>query len=367
VNAPVVEFVSAEALKQSIGPWRNLCARAAEPNPFVDPDFLLPLIAYENPRGLAAALISAGDDRLIGLVAFRPPPLGVGLARVWQSAYAALPASVFDREAIEAALVAFVAGLRERTRLAGIIWPMTETGGALAEVVEKIANAEGLPVSVAASTRRAALRLAGLAAFEASLDPERRRRWRRQARRLAERGRVETMTGPEAVEAFLSVESKGWKGRRRTALADDPARLAFARSALDAFARAGRLDALGLLLDGAPIAAGLMLISGARGYYWKSAYDEAFAVFSPGLQLALAHSRRLSEQSDLELLDSCALEDHPMIGRLWSDWLRFDDIALGLRPGSHRPLRIWVALARVRAAAREGVKRLLYRALGRTR
>jgi len=367
VNAPVVEFASPEALKKSASAWRDLCARAAEPNPFVDPDFLLPLIAYENQRGLMTALVWADGGRLIGLVALRMPPLGVGLARVWQSAYSPLPASAFDREAIVYALAAVVAGLREQTRFAGIVWPMTETGGALAVALGQISKADALPVLVVASVRRAALRLAGLAAFEAGLDPERRRRWRRQARRLAERGRIETRIGAEAVEAFLSVESKGWKGRRRTALADDPARLAFARSALEAFARAGRLDALALVLDGAPIAAGIMLISGARGYYWKSAYDEAFAGFSPGVQLALAHSRRLAERTDLALLDSCALEDHPMIGRLWSNLLAFEDIALGLRPGASRPLHIWVALAQARAAAREALKRLVYRALGRRR
>jgi Acetyltransferase (GNAT) domain len=367
VNAPVVEFASPEALKQSVRPWRDLCARAAEPNPFVDPDFLLPLIAYENPSRLTAALVWATGGRLIGLVALQLPPLGVGLARVWQSAYSPLSASTFDRDAIVDALAALVAGFRDQTRLAGIIWPMTESSGALAEALGQIAKTHTLPVAVLANTRRAALRLAGLAAFEASLDAERRRRWRRQARRLAERGRVETMTGAEAVEAFLAVESKGWKGRRGAALADDPARLAFARSALEAFARAGRIDALALVLNGAPIAAGVMLISGARGYYWKSAYDEGFAIFSPGLQLALAHSRRLSERPGLELLDSCALEDHPMIGRLWGDLLAFEDIALGLRPGASRRLRVWVALARARATAREALKRLVFRALGRKR
>jgi Acetyltransferase (GNAT) domain len=367
VNAPVVEFTSPEALSKSTDAWRDLCARAAEPNPFVHPDFLLPLIAYENPSRLTTAFVWANGGRLIGLAAFRLPPLGVGLARVWQSAYSPLSASVFDGEAIVDALAALVASFREQTRLVGLIWPMTESGGALADALGEISKADTLSVEVLASSRRAALRLTDVPAFETGLDPERRRRWGRQARRLAERGRIETRIGAEAVEAFLTVESRGWKGRRRTALADDPARLAFARGALDAFVRAGRLDALALVLDGSPIAAGLMLFSGARGYYWKSAYDETFAVFSPGLQLALAHSRRLSERSDVALLDSCALEDHPMIGRLWGDQLAFEDIALGLRVGASRPLRAWVALAWVQAAVREALKRLLYRALGRKR
>jgi CelD/BcsL family acetyltransferase involved in cellulose biosynthesis len=221
----------------------------------------------------------------------------------------------------------------------------------------------GLPRERAGSTRRAALRLAGAAAFDKSLDPKRRKKWERQARRLAAQGRLETIAGAAAVEAFLTVEPKGWKGARGTSLTDDPARLAFARAALDAFARAGRLDAMALVLDGRPVAAGLVLIAGARGFYWKTGYDEAFSEASPGVQLTRAHSRRLAETPGLALLDSCANEDHPMIGRVWRDELSFDDWALG----TGRALRFWLWLERARARAREEVKRVLYRILRRKR
>jgi CelD/BcsL family acetyltransferase involved in cellulose biosynthesis len=116
---------------------------------------------------------------------------------------------------------------------------------------------------------------------------------------------------------------------------------------------------LALRLDGRPIAAGLVLKAGDRAFYWKTAYDEAHADASPGVQLTLAHSRRLAETAGLTLVDSCAAEDHPMIGRVWNDALLFEDVALGLR--SERALAFWLALSKAKALARERLKRALRR------
>jgi CelD/BcsL family acetyltransferase involved in cellulose biosynthesis len=352
VSQAVAEFVDFDALETIAPEWADLCARA-EPNPFAEPGFLLPLLAYERPRGLRFVLVRE-SGRLIGFAALILPR--VGLARVWMSAYAALPALAFDGDAAPAALAKLIGA---RTRLAGIVWPFVERDSALHAALA----AAGLPLSFAGGARRVALRLAGVAAFEASLDPKRRTKWARQARKLATRGKLETTS--DGVEAFFEVERKGWKGARGTALADDPARLAFARAALSAFADAGRLDALALTLDGAPIAAGLVLIAGERAFYWKTAYDEAFAEASPGVQLTLAHSRRLAQTPGLSLVDSCAIEDHPMIGRVWGDALEFEDLAMALR--SEQALRIWLALAQMRGQGREALKRWVKKALGRKR
>jgi CelD/BcsL family acetyltransferase involved in cellulose biosynthesis len=353
------EFVGFDKLAEAAPEWADLCARAAEANPFAEPGFLLPLMAYQRPRRLAFALIRGGDGRLIGLAALTLPR--VGLARVWMSPYAALPAGALDRDAAPQALAALVALLSERTRLVGLVWPFVERDGPLAAALDALA----LPGVVAGRTRRAALRVAGAAAFDAALDPKRRKKWAQQARKLAARGRLDEVSGDAATEALFAVERLGWKGRRGTALADDPARAAFARAALAGFARAGRLEALALRLDGAPIAAGVALQAGDRAFYWKTAYDEAHAETSPGVQLTLALSRRLAATPGLAIVDSCALPDHPMINRVWADRLEFEDRALGLRPGSERPLRIWVAAEMATTRLRETLKRGLNRALRR--
>ena len=345
------EFVTLAALADAAPEWAHLCARACEANPFAEPAFLLPLIAYEKPR-VRFALVRE-DGWLIGFAALVVP--FVGLARVWMSAYAALPACAFDAERAGGAIAALLALLRERTRAAGVVFGFVERGGALA------AGLRGFGPVVAGETRRAALKLNGIAAFEASLNPKRAAKWKRQMRKLASQGRFETTSGE--IEAFFQVEPRGWKGARGTALSDDPARLAFARAALDGFAREGRLDAMVLRLDGKPLAAGLVLKAGTRAFYWKTAYDEAFAEASPGVQLTLAHSRHLAQTPGLALVDSCANEDHPMIGRVWGDGLAFEDLAVALRGA--RGLAIWLRLGRWGARARAGLKRAINRGLAR--
>lgn len=360
--AAVADFASLDELRRAAPEWAALCARAIEPNPFAEPGFLLPLIAYERPARLVFVLARRGE-KLIGFVALRRPRLGLG--RVWMSPYAALPACAFDRDEAGQALAAVTALLVRRTRLTGIVWPFIERGGAFEAALRACAQAQRLPLEVAGARRRAALKLSGAAQFDAGLNPKRATKWSRKARKLS--GKLEAVPGPAAIEAFFEVERRGWKGELRTALADDPARLGFARAALEAFAREGRLDAMTLRLDGAPIAAGLVLTAGSRAFYWKTAYDEAFAEASPGIQLTLAHSRRLAEAPGLRLADSCALEDHPMIGRVWGDAVVFDDWALGLRPGAERALALWLALAKAAARASEQTKAWVKRALGRKR
>ena len=350
-------FVDLATLREAAPEWADLCARA-EPNPFAEPAFLLPLLDYDRPKRLAFALIRDDDGGLIGFAALILPR--IGLAQVWMSAYAALPAAAFDRAAAPEALAALCA-LLAPSRLAGLVWPLVEPSGSYGVA------ARALTPLCAGRTRRAALRLAGAQAFDASLNPKRRTKWARQARKLAALGKLDEATGAEAVAAFFEVERKGWKGARRSALADDLARLAFAQAALQNFARAGRLDALALRLDGAPIAAGLVLIAQRRAFYWKTTYDEAYAETSPGVQLTLAHSRRLAATPGLALVDSCAVEDHPMIGRVWSEAVEFEDWAFVLRPGGERALAIWVAAAWAKTRARDAVKRLAKQVLGRNR
>ena len=350
MSEAIGEFVGFDGLAKLAPQWADLCARAA-PNPFAEPSFLLPLLAYEQPKRLVFVLARSGG-RLIGFAALIAPPLG--LARVWVSPYAALPAMAFDREAAAPAIAAIAALLGAKTRLTGIVWPFVEAGSGF----DLALRAAGLPLICAGRIRRSALRLAGAAAFETGLDAKRRTKWARQARKLAARGRLEGK--PESPEAFFAIERAGWKGARRSALADDPARLAFARAALQAFEASGRLDALTLRLDGAAIAAGLVLIAGERAFYWKTAYDEAYAEASPGVQLTLAHSRRLADTPGLTLADSCALEDHPMIGRVWGDWLAFAHWGMALDAANVRPLAIWLAWARARAGARERLKQWVH-------
>ncbi len=59
-------------------------------------------------------MLVRAEGRLVGFAALILPR--VGLARVWMSPYAALPAAAFDRDAAPAALAALAGAARARAR-----------------------------------------------------------------------------------------------------------------------------------------------------------------------------------------------------------------------------------------------------------
>ncbi|WP_143861863.1 GNAT family N-acetyltransferase, partial [Nostoc linckia] len=221
------------------------------------------------------------------------------------------------------------------------------------------ALAAGHPTFVLDAHRRAVLTVA---------PPPLSKEHRRLARRLGERGALgfaSTATGhglSEAVEAFLALEAEGWKGRRGTALAMTPATRSFFEAAVTDLAARGGAQIDMLLLDGRPIAAGLVLTAGPRAWYLKTAYDEAFARFSPGLLLSHAIGAAAITAKGVELVDSCAIPDHPMIDRIWPGRMALTTrfIAVDKGPAGWR-WRAALAWRRGFIGARALAKRLLRR------
>jgi CelD/BcsL family acetyltransferase involved in cellulose biosynthesis len=89
----------------------------------------------------------------------------------------------------------------------------------------------------------------------------------------------------DAFEVFLTLESQSWKGESGTALLSRDSDAAFARRWIAALAAHGGASVALLSLDGKPIAAQVLLHSGTMAYTWKTAFDAAFAKFSPGALL----------------------------------------------------------------------------------
>ena len=372
-EAAFVETPDASELVRCEAAWRDLAARAAEPNVFAESAFVIPALTRLAPGDRVQTLLAWSDaarQTLIGVAALELPRLPLGLARVWRSEQAGLAAIALDRDAVGPALSAILAWLaRERRGVSGLLLPSLETNGPIARTLEAFAARESLRLEIINRRRRAALAAGPTARFEASLDKKRRKEWARQRRRRQERGRVEATAADDAggLEAFLALEQRGWKGARGTALGADAVRAAFTREMLGRFAARGQLGVHSLTLDGEPIAIGLVLRSGERAFYWKTAYDERFAEYSPGLQLTLDLSRALERQPGLALIDSCAISDYPMIDRLWRARLDLADFVLALRAGPARAFALGVAAVDVRQRLRELAKSAVYPLLGRKR
>jgi CelD/BcsL family acetyltransferase involved in cellulose biosynthesis len=319
--------------KIDTGEWAALARRAIEPNVFLDPAFAR---AAAVPFGAGVGALVAHSERgLVGLLpgrvegihAFRPVPTFVA----WVHPFAPLCTPLVDREtapAVIPALMAALPALEGAPRLA--LFPLLAEDGPVARLIAaQLARGGQAPARVAPH-RRAAL-MPGAA--EAGPSGGRSKEWRRQRRRLAELGTLarETVIGTEGVaEAladFLELEARGWKGRARSAVLFDPATLRFVQRAIAALAAEGRSRIDLLRLDGRAIAAAITLFSGDRAWFWKTAYDEGLAPFSPGVQLALELTEALAGEGRIALVDSCAVAGHPMIDRVWegrlavADWL----------------------------------------------
>lgn len=372
-----VETVGLERASAADGAWRALSARALEANVFAEPAFVVEALRHLAGAGRLRLLFVWRDQtrtQLIGAVVLEFPrvALGFGAARVWLSNQAGLAALMLDREAAEEALGALVDWVaRQRPRIAGLLMPALDVSAPTISAIQALSLRRSLQFRPFGSRTRAALDAAAKLArgFEGSLPKKRIKEWNRQMRRLGERGEVAFRIASDeaAIEKFLALEASGWKGAQHTALGVDPGLAAFTRAMLARLAQHGQIAIHLLELDGATLAAGVVLRSGARAFYWKTAYDESYAEYSPGLQLTLEMSRIQQRDPTIAATDSCAIEGHPMIERLWTARLALVDGVLALRPGPARGLSFWQACEMAKRRMREAAKRLINPLRGRKR
>ena len=109
-----------------------------------------------------------------------------------------------------------------------------------------------------------------------------------------------TVSAPEqigaALEDFLVLEASGWKGVAQTAAANDPAVRRFIETAVAALAAQGQARIDRMWLGERAIAAAITLNAGDTGWFWKIAYNEGVARFSPGVQLVYELTPDLAAQ-----------------------------------------------------------------------
>jgi hypothetical protein len=254
----------------------------------------------------------------------------------------------------------------------GIVFPKIVQSGPTFAALAAVARASGRGTRILESYERAVLTHGESAddAFRRAGNNKTLPELRRRRRRLEELGRVEykRFTSPDevrrAIEEFLTLEASGWK-RDRGALLMEPALATFVRSSMRLLAREGKCQIHRLSLDGRPLAMGIVLESGGRSYFWKIAYDEEFRSQAPGLELAYEITKAQTSRGDIDMTDSCAIANHPMINKIWPDRLVICDLVVQLR--AEQPhffanaCRTESARREIRALAKRAATRLLKR------
>jgi hypothetical protein len=333
-----------------------LCTRTIEPNIFFNPHFLAPAMPRLEDREVRLAVIRDGDEqrsRLRLLVPFtieRPAvPLGVPIMRTWANSFGPLGTPLIDRDDPGGVIEDFFEMLsRRHLKLPRVlVLPQMRLDGAVTSLLKSVAAARGLPLVTEGQFERAFLEssLDGEAYLKASLKSDRYREFRRLKRKLAEQGDLVhgVARGPDdirhALEGFLALEAAGWKGRKRTAMAIDRYRAAFAREAVNGLAEQDLCRIHSLTLDGRLIASLIVFVESGVAYTWKTAYDENFAAFSPGVLLMIEVTKQHLDDPNIDITDSCAVPDHPMVSRLWSERKPIGTLVIGMTPGADRVTR----------------------------
>jgi len=333
-----------------------LSARTIEPNLFFNPRFLAPAMPRLEDREVRLAVIRDGGEeksRLRLLVPFsveRPAtPLGVPVMRSWANPFGPLGTPLLDRDDPAGVVTDFFEMLsRPHLSLPKVlVLPDMRLEGPVATMLTAVATARGLPIEITSVVERPFLEstLDGEAYLKNSLSPHHYREFRRMKRRLSEKGRLEHVVARSeddvrnGLETFLALEAAGWKGRKRTAMAIDRFQAAFAREAVNRLAERDLCRIHLLTLDGEPVASLVAFIEAGMAYTWKTAYDEAHAAYSPGTLLMIEVTKQHLADPQIDATDSCAVPDHQVMSRIWTERRKMGTIVIGMTESAERQVR----------------------------
>ncbi len=346
-----------------IGAWRDLSARAAEPNPFFDPAIVLPAI-HHLPDGPQVQLlvVRRGEHWIAALPVlavrrWRRLPMPCTVA--WSHPFCFLGTPLLAADDLDRAAQALFAVPQQ---IAPHPLLVLETVGQDGPVARAMLEAtDGATLFALHLEARAALYRRPQNDY---VDSHRSGKRRREAKRLRNRlegdldGPVELRdcaATPEAVERFLDLEASGWKGRASSALGSDPAHAAFFRAVCESPTATVQSHILELGVPDRPAAMLFTLLAGTTAFAVKLAHDEQLAAGAPGVQLMADSAGWFHHHTNVHRFDSCARPHNQMINALWPDRRTTASVAI-TAPGiggalARTMLRAYSTAQRHRAAA----------------
>ena len=330
--------------------WVDLATRSADAAPSSAPDLVMPFLGKAHIAG-----VYAQDQLLLAM----PLQRGLLTDQSYHSPITDCGTCHADRLFGQTAMSLLLSKRGRPVMLKSVpiqsqFYGMLETGSGHFAVLQ--------------NWKRASLKLSGAYEtwLEQNFDTKRRKEFKRLRNRLGEQGTLQNVqlgkkddAGP-FIAAFLKLEAKGWKGKRGTALANNPQTSAATHLALDALHKAGKLHFWSITLDGKTIASLFAYVDGNKASLGKIAYDEAFAKFSPGVLLILNATEDLFNEGIISEVDSSAIPDHPMINRLWRHRIAMADIMVAPASVSALRFKATVMAEKMRRTLRAALKHSYY-------
>ena len=368
-----VEIADAARLAALRPSWIDLLTRADVPNVLMDPA-MVQAAAEVFPEAQSQALLAwkpsaDGKRQLVGIWAFsvgRPHqsafPVRVLTIPPGPHRYLATP--VIDRACLDETLDAMLDALAADPRLPKIAaLDAMSTESPTMEALARVLAARGSAPCVLEQFRRPKLasNLDGKSYLEKALSSSSRKKLRQHRRRLAEKGALTTVVATEpddvrrALEDFMQMEASGWKGQQGTALLCDAGNAAFMRKAIVNMAALGCASIHALYLDRKPVSMQIVVRAGSAAFTWKTAYDEQFHEFSPGMLLLEDYTTAFLADKSISYVDSCAHDDsgymsawieRQAVADLWIDARRGGSLAFRVLSGLQKRYRDLRALTK---------------------
>lgn len=326
-------FVPADGIDPAwAAQWDALAAEAAAPNVFLERWFIEASIRHiACPASLRLAFVRGADGQLIGVATFflarRYGRMVLSHAQTWSHYHAFLGTPLIHRDHVEEFWTTLLSALDETDWADGLVHL---TGLVEGDVVHQgliaAAHQLGRACDTVHRTKRAALH-AGMSAAdyaESHIRKKKRKEIGRLVSRLGELGTIDYDVADsndlvtEMTDQFLALEAAGWKGKAGSALACTPETDAFFREITASAWAAGKLDLRRLSVGGKPIAVLVNFLALPGSFSYKIAFDENYARYSPGVLIQLDNLKNL-ERDGFGWMDSCAVENHPMINSLWAE------------------------------------------------
>ncbi len=115
------------------------------------------------------------------------------------------------------------------------------------------------------------------------------------------------------LEDFLALEHAGWKGQEGTSIRSDPADEAFWKMYIKRSNEEDKLVFSRLTHNGKTIATSMDIHDLNTLFTLKIAHHPDYGKFSPGVLLEQENMRAAFSNQNIEVIDSCATADHPVL------------------------------------------------------
>jgi hypothetical protein len=302
-----------------------LADRAAEPNPFYRPQFLLPALV-ERGRVAELLVVSRGDQWLACLPVRIVPPsarLPVPTLAALTDEYVFSGTPLVDRAELDPAAEGLLQLIRSERRAGAVLIGTWEPDGPVGQALVRAAAHRRLTLPRAGRFVRAGWRRSSEPhfpgpTFNRSDRKELARRTRLLAVDLGPPTRADRTTDPHAWDRFLEIENSGWKADHGNPMAAGPGDAAFFARMCREMASVGCLEIVALEAGGRTLAMECHLVDAGRFWSFKIGYDPAYRKYSPGTILKYRTIEGL-ETRPVDLADSCAVSDNVHMNRLWPD------------------------------------------------